>query len=70
MSYCLGGISIFKKIGGDICNFVFIIGVYDTGDKLLSGTVPCFRFSKIPPAINFLRLTTVPAVPAAIVNCH
>ena len=37
MSTPLGPFRIFSKILGDLRNFVFIAGVVDTGDKLLTG---------------------------------
>ncbi len=41
---------IFSKIRGDICEWIFIAGVNDTGDKLFSGvndTADKFFFSAI-----------------------
>jgi hypothetical protein len=37
LSIPLGKFRIFTKIRGDICNFVFIACVVDTGDKLFNG---------------------------------
>jgi hypothetical protein len=44
---------IFTKIRGDICNFVFIAGVNDAGDKLFTGVNATGDKLSLSPAINY-----------------